>query len=372
MDHPSTMDDDLERELERLSPQVRAFIDALIEENARLRAELADLKARGTRSAAPGRRTRTASAPPAIVTPHHPDTVMVITITARGRVKRTPLNAYPAQRRGGIGIYGIRTSEGDPVRHLVVADERATLLVLTSRARAFRIPVAELPQADIAARGNPMTDWLSLTAEERITVVLPLDESDSRSQMLIATERGWVRKLQRRYVGPSLHPGTLLYDPREGGGPVAATLSDGTADVFMATAQGQSIRFSEKVIPLRGALGIRLKPGDSVVGLCPVTDAQQVLLISRDGKGTRRLMEGFAAQGAGGQGKIAMKTDELAVVAPIADPDEVLCISEMGKIIRFPATEVPARASAVQGVSVIELQRDRVAAAVVIPPPPAT
>jgi DNA gyrase subunit A len=291
---------------------------------------------------------------------------MVIAITARARAKRTPLNAYSAQHRGGIGVYDIKAGDEEPVRHLAMADESATLLLLTTRARAFRVPVVEVPLTEVRGRGEPLIERLALTEDENIAAVLTLDESDLRSQVLICTQRGWIRKLRRSYIGPSLQPGTLLYDVREGGAPTALVLSEGLADVFMASAQGQGIRFPEKIVPVRGALGIRLKPEDTAIGLCPVSDAQQVLLVSRDGKGARRQMDSFASQSAGGQGKIAMKTDDLAAVAAVSDDDEVLCISELGKIIRFPAADIPARPSAVQGVAVMELQRDRVAGAVVV------
>jgi DNA gyrase subunit A len=359
-------------DFENLPPQVQAFIDALVAENARLRAELADLRSHSGRAAPATPRPSPSPSEESFAplpTPRHPPEVMVVSITARTSAKRTPLNAYSAQHRGGTGIYDIKASDEDPVRHLIVAAASATLLVLTSRCRAFRLPLADIALTEVRGRGEPLTERLALTPEESITAVLPLDEADTRPQVLIGTQRGWIRKVRRNYVGPALRPGTLLYDPHEGGEPMALALSDGLADIFMATAQGQGIRFAEKLVPLRGALGIRVKPEDTVVGVCPVTDQQPVLFITRDGKGTRRPMDEFAGQSAGGQGKVAMKTEELVLAASVRDEDEVLCISELGKIIRFPAADIPARPSAVQGVAVMELQRDRVASVVIIPPP---
>lgn len=365
------MDDDLERALENLPPAVKAFVDALIAENARLRAEIAELKRHPRRATATiaSEEDHIAEGLPAVKTPRYPDSVMLVSITRRGLAKRTPINAYTAQRRGGIGVYDIEAAEADPVRLLAVADASMSLLIVTSRSRAFRVPVEAIRETGIHGRGAPVLGSPGLTSGEEVAAVAVLDDNDPRPQLFIATERGWIRRLHRNYLGPNLQPGTLLYDPREGGGPAALAWFDEESDVFMVSRLGIGIRFAQKGIPVRGALGMRLRPGDAVAGLCAVADDDPVLLVSRDGKAARRRMAAFAAQGPGGQGKIAMKAEDVVCAMVAHEADEVFCISEGGKIIRFPAAEIPSRPSAVQGVAAMELVRDRIASVVVSSPP---
>jgi DNA gyrase subunit A len=359
--------------IEKASPALRLYIGRLEQENARLRQEVLELRQVSTRRqrAEAVRETRDEVAPP-VPTIRYPDTVMVLTISSRGLAKRTSMNEYTAQRRGGMGVFDLLSTRDDPVAHLLVTQASASLLILSNRGRAFRIPVDTVPLAEVRGRGGSLPERLMFTSDEAIGCILALDdERDDRSNLLIITSSGLVRAVHRTYVGPRLQPGTLLSDPKRGGAPVAMTLSNGASDVLIALRTGLAYRFDERLIRREGTRGIQTSPDDTVAGIVAVSgDEDEVLLVTSDGQGTRRQMAGFSANKTpGGQGKVLMKTEALAGMARVAEGDEVLAISAFAKIIRFAAGEVPAKSGPVQGVSVLDTRGDSLVAVAIITPP---
>ncbi len=369
-------DIDYDKVIAQASPALQRYIRTLELENARLRQELLELRQSAARRqrAETTRETRPEAAPSQLATIRYPEDVMVLTITARGLAKRTPLNDYATQRRGGIGVFDIQTTRDDVVTHLVVTRASAALLVLSSRGRAYRIPVDSLPLTEVRGRGASLPERLLFTEEETVAAVLALDdEQDSRTNVLIATQSGWLRALHRNYVGPRLQPGTLLSDPKRGGPPAVMTLSDGAGDVLIVLRSGLGYRFPERLISREGVRGIQTRPDDQVAGLVSVkSDDDDVLLVTADGQGTRRQMAGFTTnKSPGGQGKVIMKSDALVGAVRVGSGDEALCISGLAKIIRFAVDEAPAKSGNVQGVSVLDTRGDSLAALAVVAAPAA-
>jgi DNA gyrase subunit A len=369
-------DIDYDKVIAQASPALQRYIRTLELENARLRQELLELRQSAARRqrAETTRETRPEAAPSQLATVRYPEDVIVLTITARGLAKRTPLNDYATQRRGGIGVFDIQTTRDDVVTHLVVTRASAALLVLSSRGRAYRIPVDSLPLTEVRGRGASLPERLLFTEEETVAAVLALDdEQDSRTNVLIATQSGWLRALHRNYVGPRLQPGTLLSDPKRGGPPAVMTLSDGAGDVLIVLRSGLGYRFPERLISREGVRGIQTRPDDQVAGLVSVkSDDDDVLLVTADGQGTRRQMAGFTTnKSPGGQGKVIMKSDALVGAARVGSGDEALCISGLAKIIRFAVDEAPAKSGNVQGVSVLDTRGDSLAALAVVAAPAA-
>ena len=367
-------DIDYDRLISQSSPALQRYIRTLELENARLRQELLELRQGAVRRqrAETAREARSEAPATQLLTPRHPDDVMVLTITSRGLAKRTPLNDYSTQRRGGMGVFDIQSTREDLAAHLTVTRASASLLVLSSRGRAFRIPVDSLPLTEVRGRGAPLPERLLFTAEETVAAVLALDdEQDSRNTVLIATASGWLRSLHRTYVGPRLQPGTLLSDPKRGGPPAVLALSNGSGEVLLVLRSGLGYRFPERLISREGVRGIQTRPDDCVVGLVSIQgDEEEVLLVTADGQGTRRQMAGFASnKSPGGQGKVIMKSDALAGAARVGSGDEALCISGFSKIIRFAADEAPAKSGNVQGVSILDTRGDSLAALAVAAPP---
>jgi len=162
-----------------------------------------------------------------------------------------------------------------------------------------------------------------------------------------------------------LKPGTTFFNLREFGPLVSACWTPGDSDLFIATRHGVAIRFSEKLVPPQGILGIKVDPADAVASITSVYNDGGVFLISADGKGTVRRMSGFNANKTpGGSGKLALKTDELISALAVEETDDLFIITETGKIIRFSAGEVPDTEGVIQGVNCISMRSDLVKRAI--------
>lgn len=339
---------DIERpNLDTVDPAVRAYVEALEAELERLR--------QGKRRP---RSSASAAAPAEPCEP--PTTINVVTVSKSGSIKRTPRHLYSRQRRGGMGVFDLQTPEDDPPALLAVADESESIVVITDRARAFRLSLATLTESPVNSRGQSLATLLSLNDGERPTFLLA---NQNGAYVAILSRRGHVHWMAGHLLGEKLLPGTILYDIKKLGPPVAACWTPGDSDLFIATHRGQAIRFSARQVPMRGCLGIRLEQDDTAVAIAAVREDSGVFLLSADGKGTVRLMSGFRAnKSPGGGGKVALKTDGLIGAATVSEDSDLFAISRLGKIIRFQAAEVPPKEGVVQGVSCMALRADEVAA----------
>jgi DNA gyrase subunit A len=298
-----------------------------------------------------------------------PTTINVVTITAAGLGKRTPRHLYGRQRRAGMGVFGLDTSEADPPAHLVLADESAGLVLVTNQGRAFRVPLSELAESPVHARARSLVDRFPLRSDERLALVFGDPLPGSRNAYLVlVTQRGQVRRIGSQYVGKNLQAGTVLYNVAEGGPPAAVCWTSGGDELFIVTRSGTAIRFAERLVPVRGCLGIRVDPNDSVAGVAATGVEGGVFLLTDEGKGTIRLMSGFSANKApGSSGKTAIKADKVVgAIAAEADQD-LFIISQLGKIIRFRAGEVPSKEGVVQGVNCMNLRADECVAVAASP-----
>jgi DNA gyrase subunit A len=332
--------------LDTIDPAVRAYIEALETELERLRQ---------------GKRDRAGASPAAPAEPcEPPTTINVVTVSESGSIKRTPRHLYSRQRRGGMGIFDLQTPEDDPPALLAIADQNESLIVITDQVRAFRLPLEKLAESPVNSRGQPLAALLNLNEGERPTVLLA---NQSGAYVAILSQRGHVHWMAGHLLGEKLLPGTILYDIKKLGPPIAACWAPGDGDLFIATHRGQAIRFSARQVPMRGCLGIRLERDDTAVAITAVREDSGVFLLSADGKGTIRLMSGFRANKApGGGGKVALKTDHLIGAEIVSGNDDIFAISRLGKIIRFQVVEVPPKEGVVQGVSCMALRADEVIA----------
>jgi DNA gyrase subunit A len=327
-------------DLSQVAPEVRAYIDILEAELARLR----DKSSQPKQTESP------------LEAGEPPTSLNVVTLSAGGLVKRTPRHLYPRQHRAGMGIFDLEVGEDDRPAHLAIVDDSQDLLIVSNQARAFRLPLRNLPESSVRSRGQRLHGHLSFEDNEKIAVVMP---HQSHGYLALVTERGYVRRLRYHFFGENMTPGATLYDLREFGSPAVACWSDGNGDLFVATRQGRAIRFDEQKIPARGSLGIRLDEGDKVAAVTAVKPDSGVFLLGADGKGIIRLMSGFNPnKSPGSGGKTALKTDHLVGAMVIDQADHIFIISRLSKIIRFPATEVSTTEGVVQGVSCMALRSD--------------
>lgn len=291
--------------------------------------------------------------------PEHETTYNLITFSHQGLAKRTLRHLYTRQHRGGMGVFGIDIDPPDAPLVLAGAEENQSLLLLTNRARVFRHPLHAVPQQPVFAKGTLTTERLPLESNEYIVTVLPVE---ARGYVALASEGGRVRILRHHLFGEHMKPGTALYNYNDFGPLASACWSPGDAELFVITRQGIGIRFAEKALNPQGDQGIKLTGDDKVVAVTPVYgDESGVFIIGADGRGAIRQMSGFAAnKSPGGSGKIAFKSHKVAGAVTVEVNDDLFAISRVGKIIRFPASEVPQTEGVVQGVNCMGLRADEV------------
>jgi DNA gyrase subunit A len=300
-----------------------------------------------------------AEAEPPLEPDEPPTTLNLLTLTRSGLAKRTPRHLYSRQRRGGMGVFEIDAADDDPPAALVQVDERGHLLVITDHGRAYRLPAYFLNESPLRARPGPFMDSLPAQPAETWRLALPALPNPS-GYFAAVSERGFVRALPAHLFGETMREGLLLFKPEEEGAPVAACWCPLDGDIFIATRLGMGVRFPARTVPPNGGSGIRLEAGDRVVAACGVRDASGVFLLGADGKGTLRLMRGFnATKAPGAGGKMAMKTDDLVGAVTVGDGADLVILSRLSKIIRFKASEVPAKEGVVQGVHCMALRADR-------------
>lgn len=283
-------------------------------------------------------------------------TLNLITATASGIAKRTPRHLYARQNRGGMGIFDLETTEEDPPVLLAIADERHAILLITTAGRAFRLPVSSIPEAPVRSRGESIIARFSWPEDEQLAAIVP---EQAQGYLALASQNGMVRLLRHHVFGEYMKPGTALYDFRLFGRLASACWTTGSQDLFLATCQGRAIRFSEKLVPPQGTLGIRLSEDDDVVSITAVSSDSGVFLLGSDGKGTVRQMQGFAPnKSPGAGGKTAMVTERLVCALSTEDSQDVFIISRLSKIIRFRLDQIPAKEGVVQGVVCMSLRAD--------------
>lgn len=342
-------------DLSQAAPEIRAYIEALEGELARLREKGARPKPKREAAEVDDE----ASLPP-LEPSEPPTTIQVITATAAGIAKRTYRHLYTRQHRGGMGVFGIELGKDEVPQLLSLADEGQTLLLLTDQARAFRLPLNQVPEGEVNGRGGPITSRLNLNDGEKLAAILPVQ---AQGYIAMVSRRGMVRLLRHHIFGEYMKAGTVLFDEKAFGPLASACWTPGDGDLFIATRQGRAIRFSEKLVPPTGGPGIRLSEGDEAVAITSVYDDSGVFMLGADGRGTIRLMEGFnpnKAPGAGG--KIAMNTEKLVGAARVESGDDILILSRLGKVIRFSAEEVPPKDGVVQGVNCMAFRADEATA----------
>ncbi len=340
-------------DLSNVSAEVLAYIESL-------EAELATLTSRRARPSVVAEPEPDAE--PELCEP--PTSINLITLTAGGLLKRTPRHLYGRQRRGGMGVFDLDAPENDPPALLGLADENASLILFSDQGRTYRLPVNRLPESPIRARGTALGELIPLRPGEQLVAALP---EAGGAQVALVGVRGWVMTVPASFVGKNMIPGVVYYDATRYGALAAACwLEHITDEVFIATQQGLAIRFSAQRVPKSGCLGIRLEKNDTVVAATSVNDNSSVFLLSADGKGTLRLMAGFAGnKSPGGGGKTALKTDKLVAAATVSADSDIFIISRNSKIIRFQAAEVPPKEGVVQGVNCMALRGDETMAVVV-------
>ena len=343
---------DIDRpDLSRVDPSIKAYIEAL-------ESELEHLQRRKREASVAAEEDVESTLP--FEPSELPTTQNIITITGSGIAKRTPRHLYTRQRRAGMGIFDLEAPGDEPPAILTMADESQSLLIFTNYARAFRVPVHSLPEAQVRGRGQSVFSRNPFQPDEHLVAALP---DLVKGSIAMVSQHGIVRVLRHHVFGEYMKPGTAMFDPNRFGELAGVCWTPGEGDLLIVSRLGKGIRFSQEKFPPQGGPGIRLEEGDAAVAITAVTQESNVFMVSADGRGTVRSMTGFNPnKSAGGSGKIAINSENLVGAMTVAEGDDIFLISRLSKIIRFMAAEVPVKEGVVQGVNCMALRADSVVA----------
>ncbi len=315
-----------------------------------------------------------------------PNEEVVVTISHLGYIKRTQLNEYREQNRGGRGLRGVSHRDTDFVEHLFMAHAHNYLLLFTELGRCFWLKVYEIPEGGKVTKGRPIQNLINIPSEDKIRAFLNVtslsdQETLHSNSIIMVTKKGIVKKtLLEQYSRPRSN-GINAITVREGDELVQACLTDGKSEVLIAKKSGKAIRFSEiKVRPMgrtaAGVRGVRLESDkDEVIGMVCVNPEDKdttILVLSDKGYGKRTDLEDYRITGRGGKGvktiNVTEKTGNLVGLLSVTDEDGLMIINKSGMTIRMAAEKLRVMGRATQGVRLINIKgNDEIAGITKVP-----
>ncbi len=298
---------------------------------------------------------------------------VVVTITRGGYIKKTPIDVYRRQKRGGKGVVGIETKEEDIVEHLFITSTHDYILFFTDKGKIFWLKAYDVPTSSRTARGKPIVNLLKVQ-DESITAAVSVKEFPDDEYLVMMTRNGMIKKTALSEYG-NPRPSGIIAITLKDDELVTVIRTDGNQEIFIATAKGKAILFHEGDVRCMGrsAMGVRgisLRKNDSVVGMITVSEGT-VLTVTELGYAKRTLFDEYSVQHRGGKGVIAMninqRTGDIAGMRAVKDTDEALMISQQGKLIRIPVKGIRIMGRATQGVIAMTLDEfDRVGAVTIV------
>ena len=289
---------------------------------------------------------------------------MAITVSNTGYIKRTAITSYRNQRRGGKGRIGMRTREEDFVSHLFVASTHAYIMIFSDRGRAYWLKVHEIPDVGPDGRGKAIANLVSMQEGERIAALLAVKEFEENKFIVMGSKRGEVKKTELRAFSNPRAGGIIAMDVEEGDAVIAVQVSEGNNEIFIGTRNGMSIRFKETDVrsmgrTAGGVRGIELREDDEVVAMEVLEPGGTILSVTEKGYGKRTELDEYRVQSRGGIGIINIQTSErngkVVGMTQVHD-DEIMVITEQGKILRMASRDIRAIGRATQGVRLIDIE----------------
>ena len=290
---------------------------------------------------------------------------MVVTITHTGYIKRNPISLYRSQNRGGKGKMGMQVKEEDFVEDLFIASTHDYVLFFTDAGKIHWMKVHELPQAGRLTRGKAIVNLLNLGSDEKVTTILSLKDFQKWKFITLMTKLGIIKKTALEAYSNPRAGGIIAINLDEGDELISTRLTDGKQHLFIGTKLGKAIHFPEAQIreigrTARGIRGIKLSQGDEVVGMEAVAPHTQILTVTANGYGKRSPASEYRIQNRGGTGIFTVKrtprTGDVVTIIPVIDEDELMLISNAGKIIRLKVADIPVQGRNTQGVRLITLE----------------
>lgn len=302
---------------------------------------------------------------------------VAVTVTRSGYLKRTAVDTYRRQTRGGKGRIGMGTRAEDVVEYLVVASTHSYMLIFTSKGRVYWLKIYEIPDAQTVGKGKNISGLINLQPDETVKAFLPVKEFTPEQFIVMITKFGVIKKCELTEFDNPMSRGVIALGLDDGDELIAARITDGKSYIFIATHEGMAIRFPEEQVramgrPARGVKAMNLDEGDYIIGAEIVTDESLILSISERGYGKRTPVASYRDQSRGGKGVINMKTTPrigpVVAILSVKDDTDVIVITKDGKLIRTEAGEIRQAGRSTQGVRVVKMgEADTVAAASVVP-----
>jgi len=295
---------------------------------------------------------------------------MVVTISHTGYIKRNAVTLYRAQRRGGKGKTGMKTKEEDFVEHLFIASSKDYMLFFTDAGKVFWLKVYEIPEGGRATRGKAIVNLLNLSPNENISAILPVKEFSEDKFIMMATRLGVVKKTSLLEYSHPRTGGIIAVNLDEGDKLIAVSLTDGKQDVLLASKYGKSIRFREEdARPMgrvtRGVRGMSLEDDDVVIGMAIVNEqftSSTLFTVTEHGFGKRTELTEYRRQSRGGKGVITIKTTErngcVVDIKQVTDENDLMLITDQGKIIRMPVAGFSVIGRNTQGVRLMVTEEE--------------
>ena len=292
---------------------------------------------------------------------------VVITISHSGYIKRLPVSAYKKQRRGGKGITGAGMKDEDFIEDLFIASTHDIILFFTNKGKAYLVKVYDIPQTSRTAKGKAIVNLLSAASGEQITSSIPVKTFEEGKYLMMVTETGKIKKTKLSQFANVRKNGIIAISLGKEDSLIAAKLTSGNEEVFIATKDGKAIRFNEKGIrdmgrSAQGVRGVNLGKKDSVIGMEVITDKKTTLLsVTENGFSKRTEAQEYRIQSRGGKGiinlKVTSKNGSVVGLNLVSDKDEIMIITTKGMIVRCAVKDIRATGRSAQGVRMIKLEK---------------
>ena len=296
-----------------------------------------------------------------------PDEPMVIAMTNLGYIKRMSVSNFKSQHRGGKGVKGMQTIEEDYIEDLLMTTNHHYIMFFTNLGKVYRLKTYEIPEAGRTARGTAIVNLIQLAPGEKVTAIISIKEYQDGRYLFMATKQGMVKKTSIRDYENIRKSGLAAISLRDGDELIEVKFTDDKKDMILVTRLGQCIRFHETDVrptgrTSMGVIGMKLDPGDEVIGMQMNTQGESLLIVSENGMGKRTLMEEFTPQNRGGKGvkcyKISSRTGNIVGAKAVKDNQEIMLITTEGIIIRMNVEDISVLGRITSGVKLIDMEKD--------------
>jgi len=289
---------------------------------------------------------------------------MVITCSFHGYIKRTPLRIYQKQRRGGKGRMGMSTKEEDFVDNLFIAPNKSYVLIFTQKGKLHWLKVYEIPEVGASGKGKPIINLISIDKDDKVASLVVVKEFEEDKFITMCSSKGVIKKTPLMDFSHPRSTGIIAMKLNKGEILLDAQLTDGTQTVILATSKGKATCFNEKEVrsmgrSARGVIGIRLRKGDYLVGMEICSNYGYLLPVTEKGHGKRTSLGEYYSHHRGGQGvvniKVRQRKDKVVAIKWVDDEDQVMIVSQQGKIIRFKVKDLRPYGRSTQGMRLMNV-----------------